>query len=72
MEVSNIKADGPIPKPVTFINTFKTHSNQVARRDQETIKFMNGKLYLKEGTTYLVTISMNPSQRIPLFLVPKG
>ena len=56
----------------SFINTFNPPSKQIAFRGQATVKFAHDKLNVKEGTTYLATVTMDPSVRIPLFIVAKG
>lgn len=56
----------------TFINIFNPPAKVVAPRGQATVKIEADRFDKKEGTTYLATITMDPTERVPLYIVAKG
>lgn len=56
----------------TFINVFNCPVNAIIRKGASTVKIEKEKYDKKEGTTYLSTISMDPTKRLPLFIVTRG
>lgn len=57
----------------TFVRNRNIPSKILARKGQSDVKTLQeGKINLKEGTTYICTASMNPSIRLPFAIVAKG
>ena len=57
---------------VTFINVFNCPVNAIVRKSASTVKIEKEKYDKKERTAYLSTISMDPTKRLPLFIVTRG
>ena len=56
----------------TFINVFNNPIKAIVRKGQSTVSIIKDKLDKKEGTTYISTISMDASARLPLFIIARG
>lgn len=56
----------------TFVTTRNLCTRVIGLKAKETIKVTDEKLNIKEGTTFIGTVSMDPNNKIPLGVIAKG